>query len=137
MPFIPPELPEGSSIWAAGGTAVAAFLWLRKRLSADKLDITKDQAQIDLIASLQKERDQARLGEAEARQREDAAWKSRHEDAKLIGTLTAKVEALTMTNEALTKQVATLQKDLHDIRNYIHSEKMKGEANAIRSQQGA
>ncbi len=108
-----PEMPEGAGtigyILAAGA---GVFIWLRKQLGVDKMDRARDEAQINVITTLQKERDAARLGEAEARLREDQAWTARNTDARLIGELTAKVDTLTKINESLTTQVDLLRKDL-------------------------
>lgn len=99
-----PDVPQGSLIGIAA-SFVAAVLWLRRKLSKDSVHAKHDEAEIDLIETLIKERDQARADLAQARTREDEAWKARNEDAKMIGKLEAQVEALRQELVALREEV--------------------------------
>lgn len=105
---IPPALTSGGGIIGAAITFVVAFLALRKRWSRDNLELTKDRAETNLIASYERtiENQQEQIKRLDENARE--AWRTRAEDAKQIGELSAKVAHLTSINEALNKQVATL-----------------------------
>lgn len=132
MSLTPPDLPEGS-IWGIGASAVAALLWLRTKLSKQNVEVTEDSAKISLIEVLQKERDQARHGEAEARKREDDAWKARAEDAKLIGELSMQVKNLAKINETLEQQVATMREELHKMRDELATLKTGQQLHQLRN----
>lgn len=62
-------------------------MYLRKVVSRQNVEVTKDSAESNLIKTLQAERDKAMDAAREA-------WKSKAEDAKLIGELTSEVRAL-------------------------------------------
>jgi hypothetical protein len=135
----PSELPEGSTgLLAAIGAFFGGVLWIRKKFS--RVELVKDETEVNLIKTLIEERDKARLGEAESRGREDAAWRARNDDAKMIGELSAEVrnfrsieaERLAQIKE-LTEQVHTLRKEIHNMRDelqvYRNREGMRGVAN--------
>lgn len=98
-----------STIASAIGGAVSAFLAtvlvLRRRLSRDSTEITKDRAEASLISRLQGERDQAR---EEARQ----AREQRTGDAQAIARLTAENEHLRGDVERMTTDIRRLVRGL-------------------------
>lgn len=106
---VPPELISGSSVAGAALTVILVALALRKRLSKDNLELTKDRAETNLIATYQETikslQEQNEKLDANARE----AWRTRAEDAKRIGELSSKVEHLTDINESLEKTVGTMQ----------------------------
>lgn len=97
-------LPEGSTIAATATSIVAGLIWLRRFLSREKVDLTKDLAEGHLIKTLQSERDKA----METAQQ---AWAVRTEDAKQIGTLMAKVEHLSAINANLVSSIEELKQE--------------------------
>lgn len=121
----PPDLPEGSGLWGMGASALALFLYLRKKLSRDKVDIHSDEAQINLVKSLQQERDHAIKELGESRKREESAWLARNEDARLIGKLNALVEHQSGVIARLEEQVAGLRADLHNLRDGMNSNTLR------------
>lgn len=130
-----PEITEGTTLGSAIAGLLGLLIYLRKKLSRDRVDIQSNVAQVDLIGTLQKERDSARLGEELARKREDEAWKLRNADALLIGGLTAKVQTFADSNAMLVTQVAeqketisqltskvqALSEDLHSALRFLES----------------
>lgn len=82
-----PDAPEATSIWTLGAGALASLMYLRRFISRQNVDINKDSAESNLIKTLQEERDKAMAAAQEA-------WKSKAEDAKLIGELTGEIRQL-------------------------------------------
>lgn len=105
---VPPALISGGGIFSAAATCVVAFLALRKRWSRDNLELTKDRAETNLIASYEKiiAENTKTIQRLDENARE--AWRTRAEDAKQIGELSAKVGHLTSLNESLNQQIARL-----------------------------
>lgn len=103
-----PELPDGSSIWALGASALASLVYLRRFMSRQRVDLKKDDAEANLIKTLQEERDKA-MAAAEK------AWETRAEDAKLIGELTGEVRACREIIERLQAKVDELQNGMHEM----------------------
>lgn len=105
---LPATAISGGGVIGIAVTLILGFMGLRRRWSKDNLELTKDRAETNLIASYQKTI--ADLEERNKRLDENAreAWKSRAEDAKRIGELTAKVENLTTTNQNLEKRITEL-----------------------------
>lgn len=116
---LPFDLPDGTALLSAVGGAVTSFLVLRRRVSRVKVEVVKDQAEVNLIALLQSERDRAITSESEAR-------KNREEDAKLIGELETKVAYLTEINVEMKKQIVEMRKEVQALRKEMLS--MRGDA---------
>lgn len=93
-----PDAPDGSSLWTLGAGALASLMYLRKYISRQNVEINKDSAESNLIKTLQEERDKALAAAHEA-------WKTKAEDAKLIGELTSEVRALRETVMQLKAEV--------------------------------
>jgi uncharacterized protein YoxC len=89
-----------------------AALWIRKKLSADSLEIKKDQAEEDLIEHLEKERDTLKADKEKLLERLIAVDKDRQEAVGRIGKLSADVEHLTNQVVHLEKMVELLGKKL-------------------------
>lgn len=106
MPSLLPEIPQGGGILAACASVVAAVFYLRRKISRDGLEVTKDGAEGAMLETAIAERDKAMATAAEA-------WKVRTEDAKLIGKLSSDVEHLTKANEKLTAEVGSLRDILY------------------------
>lgn len=115
----PPELPDGAGIWGSAGGVLALLLWLRRYLSRDKVEANRDKAEVNLLAVLQEERDLARKGEAEARAREEEAWRARNADAKLIGELTAQVKHQSSIIEHQSQTIASLEAQINTLHNDV------------------
>lgn len=128
-----PELPEGSGIWASVVTGLGSLLWLRRYLSRDRVAKGKDDAEVNMLHELQKERN-ALLDElTEARRREVEIWQARNEDARLIGELTAQVAHQTQLIETLTAQVNNMRRDMHTLRDAIATVKTQEVVNYLKS----
>ena len=97
-----PDAPEGSSLWSLGAGALGALIYLRKFISRQNVEVNRDSAESNLIKTLQEERDKAM---ADARE----AWKTKAEDAKLIGELTSEVRALRETILELKQEVDAMK----------------------------
>lgn len=93
-----PDAPEASSLWTLGAGAFGAVMYLRKYISRQNVEINKDTAESKLIKMLQEERDKALAAAHDA-------WKTRAEDAKLIGELTSEVRSLRETVLQLKNEV--------------------------------
>ncbi len=122
-------VPEGAAV---GGSilgvvlfAIGTVLTLRKKLSKDNLEITKDRAETDLIKTYQ---DTIRtLQEQNAKLDINArdAWRTRAEDAKRIGELTSKVEHLSEVNASMEKTIEQLRGEVsaaHQTTNELREE---------------
>jgi hypothetical protein len=123
-----PEMPDGTSLWTAIGGGVASLtafaLAFRRKLWRDKVSTSHDAAEVNIIESLQKERDSllVQLGESQERERE--AWAQRADAAALIGELTAQVRQQTKVIELLEARVESLRRDVHWLRNQLYGEKL-------------
>jgi chromosome segregation ATPase len=117
---LPPDLPEGSSLWTMGAGALASLLYLRRFLSRQGVDIRKDSAESNLIKTLQDERDKA-MAAAEK------AWETRTEDAKLIGELTSEVRSSRVVIEDLKSKLSEMRTEMQQLSMELHS--MRGEIN--------
>lgn len=114
VPSHPLALPDGAmnggGLLGVGITLVVGFLALRKRWSRDNLELTKDRAETNLITAYQKtiNDQQSTIQRLDENARE--AWRTRAEDAKKIGELSAEVKHLTETNQAQNKKIENLTK---------------------------
>lgn len=104
-----PDAPDGSSLWTLGAGALAGLMYLRRFLSREAVNLKKDDAEGNLIQTLQAERDRA----MEAAER---AWASRAEDARVIGELTSEVRASRELIEQLKSQVGELNRIVQSMR---------------------
>lgn len=105
---VPPGMVNGGGILGIAVTAVLTFLALRKRWSRDNLELTKDRAETNLIAAYQKTIADLQAANERLDQNAREAWRTRAEDAKRIGELSAKVEHLTEVNQSQTSKVEHL-----------------------------
>jgi hypothetical protein len=110
---------QGGGVMTALFTLIGGLMWLRRRLSHDRLEVKKDSAEINLLEIVIKERNNAM---------EDAkeAWAKRASDAELIGKLSAQVEAtntevrlLHQLNEAQVRELAALRNDIAALRSQL------------------
>jgi hypothetical protein len=126
---MPPEIPDGATLLgtlAGSAASIAAFaLAFRKRLWKDKVEVTRDAAEVNIIEALQEERDKLIKELDESRERERDAWALRAEASKLIGELSAQVKQQTKVIELLETRVESLRKDVHWLRNQLYGEKLK------------
>lgn len=107
-----PDATAGSSIVTAVVSILGAILWLRRRLSRDNLEVSKDSAEKNLLVTAIAERDKA-IASAEE------AWESRTKDAELIGKLSSDVEHLSAINKNLLEEVERLRAEINDLRILI------------------
>lgn len=114
-----PEMPEGSGFVGIGVSAVAALLALRRKIWKDNVEVSRDKAEVHIIESLQKERDQALAELAQSREREREAWQIRADAAKLIGELTAQVRHQSDIIATLEQRVVGLQREMQDLRTQL------------------
>ncbi|HEV2679428.1 MAG TPA: hypothetical protein VGV14_02915 [Rhodanobacter sp.] len=96
-------LPDTDTLTAGGiiGACAGGLLWLRKYLSSDRVDRANDNAQINIIATLQAERDAAV-------KRADEAVALREQAMSAMNGLQLQIAQLQGQVEALSKQVAAL-----------------------------
>jgi len=94
-----------STLAAALGGGGAALMIMRRRLSRDGSEIAKDRAEVNLVATLQSERDAALAAER-------SALAAHTDDARSI-------ERLTASNEYLTRELARATKDLVRLRGLV------------------
>lgn len=95
-------MTESNLVGMAVAAIVAAFLYIRRFLSSDKMAIAKNSAEVDIIRSLTDQRNDATARMVAA---EDAAR------AALIETenLAAKVRELSAANQALQTEIRLLR----------------------------
>jgi len=108
-----PNAPEGTGVTGIVAAIIGIVLWLRRRVSRDGLEMSKDSAETTLILTLQAERDKA----MDAAER---AWSTRTEDAKLIGKLSSEVESLTRINMEMREQMREMKMELHAMHQQIN-----------------
>lgn len=97
------DLPEGSGGW--GGLtagAAAALIILRRLLSGQSVDLAGNKAQVNIIATLQVERDAAV-------KRADEAVAAREAALTQFGAFQLQIAQLQTKIEQLTEQVASLR----------------------------
>ena len=76
--------------WGAGIVAlVSSGALLRRKLSRDHVELTKDRAESAIVNLLLKERDEGQVAVRDAQANMREAWKERHADAEAIARLTA------------------------------------------------
>jgi hypothetical protein len=113
--YLPAELPFGmqsGGVLATVLSVIAVVLWLRRRVSRDGLEMTKDHSEKTLIEKLREERDKA-LSHAEE------AWGRRTDDAAAIAKLTSEVGHLSANNFALTQHVVRLEEKVTQLSRLI------------------
>ncbi len=103
----------GGSLLVTVLTIVGTIMHFRRKLSRDNLEIAKDSSEKKLLTTITEERDRA-VASAEV------AWKTRTEDAQLIGQLTSEVKHLTITNTSLINDVAGLRSEISQLREVIY-----------------
>lgn len=95
-------------------TLLGTILWFRRKISRDNLEIAKDHSEKRLLTVITEERDRAVLAA-------EAAWRTRTDDARLIGQLTGEVKHLTEANIHLIRDVGSLRDEISQLRDIIHS----------------
>lgn len=111
--FAVSAIPLGSSIIGTVISVAMGLLYLRRRISRDNLMVAKDVSEKRLMVVITEERDRAVLAA-------ETAWRTRTEDAKLIGQLTAEVKHLTDANTNLIRDVAGLRQEISQLREIIN-----------------
>lgn len=116
----PPSLPDmlpgvtpSVGVLSSVSAVLVALLWVRRKLSRDGLEVTKDASEGKLIVTLAAERDKAMESAREA-------WRSRADDAKLIGQLSSDVAHLTKTNEGLTTELTDLRGEVRELKDMVN-----------------
>lgn len=98
----------GGGILGIAASAVVAFFVIRAKWSKSNLDVAQNKSAEDIIKTLQQQLDKAHTDRNHFQEVAANAWRTRADDAKLIGELTAKVEHLTNVNAELKLTVSTL-----------------------------
>lgn len=109
-PFIPPEI--SGPIYGLVGvvlTAAGVYAGVRRKLSRDGVEVTKDRVEESLIKNLRDALDIANAERDKADARAAEAWKGKTEDREKIAQLTAEVKHLNETNEKLTEQMKKME----------------------------
>jgi hypothetical protein len=135
MPLLPEVFNPDSNavvgtIGGIAGTAFAWALWMRRQMSKNKVEITRDRAEVHIIQTLIHERDTALQHAEESRKREEAAWAAKAESARLIGEMSAQLEQQTKVIKLLEGRIESLRKDVHWLRNQLYGEKLKADLDA-------
>lgn len=110
--FYVPVTPLSGGIVGSLITVICFVLWIRRRLSSDSLQMAKDTSEKRLLTIITEERDRAVLAA-------ETAWKTRAEDAKLIGQLTSEVKHLSETNISLIRDIAGMREEIAQLRGIV------------------
>lgn len=101
------------SLTTALATAIitigGSVLWLRRKLSSDRLAMQRDSGEGQFMETVIRERNQAIEDARRAMEEARAAWEARAHDALQIGTLSAQVESLRELNKVLNEEVHLLR----------------------------
>lgn len=117
----PADFPVAQNIpyggYLAGGmglvvTVIGTILAIRRRISRDNTALKHDATERDILQSMTNERNRAQAAAEEA-------WRTRAEDAKLIGQLTGEVKHLTEANQNLILDVATMRQEIKELRETV------------------
>jgi hypothetical protein len=106
------DIPFGGTVVTSIMSAMAAVLWVRRKLSKDNVELAKDRVEASVLQTISAERDRAVLAA-------EKAWQTRAEDAKLIGQLNGEVKHLSHMNCDLIKEVENLRNDFQQLREVI------------------
>ncbi len=112
--FNVPLVSYGSGALGSILTLVGTALWFRRKISRDNLEIARDVSEKKLLTVITEERDRAVLAA-------EQAWRTRTDDARLIGQLTGEVKHLTEANIHLIRDVGSLRDEIAQLRDIIHS----------------
>jgi hypothetical protein len=114
-----PEVPQSSFPMIQGGAVVSAIfgiahvlLWLKRRMSHDRMESKADESVSRLIHTLQAERDRAMSAAREA-------WDTKSSDSRLIGELSTKVLHLAAENGELRMQMDALRMEVGQLRKTL------------------
>ncbi len=110
--MLPDLSPSGGGVIGLALTVVGAILYLRRKISRDGLEVAKDSAENKMLKTAISERDKAMATANEA-------WRSRAEDAKLIGKLSSDVVHLSQSNETMAHELTALRQEIRDLRETI------------------
>jgi len=116
---------HGGSVVGAVLSVAGGLLWLRRRMSRDRLEVKKDSAETQLLEIIIKERNAAMDDAREA-------WSNRAADSKLIGALQAEVHGLRELNQKTNNEVELLR--LLNARQSDDIETLRREINAVKEQ---
>ena len=94
---------------AVAMSVVSVVLIIRRKISRDNTALKHDATERDMLQSMTNERNRAQAAAEEA-------WRTRAEDAKLIGQLTGEVKHLTEANQNLIQDVATMRQEIKELR---------------------
>jgi len=100
------------------GVASALFM-VRKKLSSDHVEITKDRAEENIISALERQRDQAFAEVDKMRDRMDKAIEEKDLALSKVSDLTREVENLSGQVRILKDLVERLGKTLDDTRGQL------------------
>jgi hypothetical protein len=117
---VPDGFYAGGGVLGVATTLVVLALGLRKRLSRDNLELTKDRAETDLIASLHSTIKSLNENNTKLDQNAREAWSTRAADAKQIGELSSKVEYLTRANQELREENTLLRASVESMRGQLN-----------------
>lgn len=124
----PPALEALQTIagWGAGLIAlVSSGALLRRKLSRDHTEMTKDRAESTLIGVLLHERDAAQAAMREAQTAMREAWRERHADGEAIARLTSENKHQAEEIARLAAEIASLKRVLGrlypDTRQFLDS----------------
>ncbi len=112
--FNVPLVGYGGGVLGSLLTFIGSVMWFRRKISRDNLEIARDVSEKKLLTVITEERDRAVLAA-------EQAWRTRTDDARLIGELTGEVKHLTDANAHLIKDVGSLRDEIAQLRDIIHS----------------
>lgn len=101
---IPGLIPyaQGGGIVGAVIAIIYAIMWLRRTWSSDGVGVVRDRSESQILETALRERNEALEAAHEA-------WRTRAEDAKQIGLLSAQVEGLKELNHKTNNEVHLLR----------------------------
>ncbi len=112
---IPDGVTGGGGITGMVAAILLVALALRKRLSRDNLELTKDRAETNLIKTYQDTIKNLQEQNAKLDENARTAWRTRADDAQRIGILSSKVEHLSEVNETLRTNVQQMRMQMNDL----------------------
>ena len=112
---VPDSAVVGGSVVGGALVLVGILMQVRRMWSNSNLQVVKDRAETDLVATLKADRDKAYEERERALQTAESAWSRRTADAEQIGKLTAEVTHLSRTNEQMSNDMRNLRQEVKDL----------------------
>lgn len=106
------DLTNPTGIWGAAAGAVTAgiagIFWVRKMLASTAAGVAGDRAEVNIIDTLQKERDALRIRVDQAEGRANDLFQQVASLTADLRIIKSQLDAITLTNQALNDKVGQL-----------------------------